>query len=79
MRIYPAETIQKSMIESTTTVSNVSGYWPLYVAYMYITLWRFIRTLRKTSISLYTVLFLNERHNRAVPRIFCLRGQTRIS
>ena len=46
MRIYPAETIQKSMTESITTVSNVSGYSPLYVAFMYITLWRFIRTLR---------------------------------
>ena len=46
MRIYPDETIQKSMTESITTVSNVSGYSPLYVAFMYITLWRFIRTLR---------------------------------
>ena len=39
MRIYPDETIQKSMTESITTVSNVSGYSPLYVAFMYITLW----------------------------------------
>ena len=46
MRIYPAETFQKSMTESITTVSNVSGYSPLYVAFMYITLWKFIRTLR---------------------------------
>ena len=46
MRIYPAETIQKSMTESITMISNVSGYSSLYVAYMYITLWRFTRILR---------------------------------
>ena len=59
MRIYPAETIQKSMTESITTVSNVSGYSPLYVAFMYITLE--IYTYSTTSISLYTALILNER------------------